>query len=87
MGMKKLFEKYMICVGVGGQLLFYVQAFKIFHAKCCGEVSLPGFLIALFSVTNWFIYGLVIKDRALIWANAAAIIGALAVVTGILLYS
>lgn len=81
------YEKYMICVGIGGQLLFYVQAFRIFHDRCAAEVSLTGFLIGLFSVTNWLIYGLVIQNRVLILSNLFAVVGALLVVSGILIYS
>ena len=83
----KHYERYMLCMGIGGQLLFYVQAYRIFHDKCAAEVSLLGFLIALFSVTNWLIYGLVIKNKVLAWSNLFAVIGAILVVTGILLYS
>lgn len=83
----KNYERYMICVGVGGQLLFYAQAFCIFQDQCAKDVSLTGFLIGLFSVTNWLIYGLVIKNRVLILSNIFAVIGAILVITGILLYS
>ncbi len=85
--MKKIYEGYMYVIGILGQLVFYLQAFKIFMDQSAKDVSLAAFLFGLLSVTSWLIYGLIIKNKVLVLANVIASIGALAVVIGILKYS
>ncbi len=85
--MNKTFEKYMFFIGFAGQMVFYLQAYKIFSLKNAEGVSLVAFAFGLLSVSSWLAYGLVLKDRVLIISNIFAIVGALAVITGILLYS
>jgi len=82
----KYYKKYMTVMGILGQLLFYLQGFKIFHDRSAEDVSLFGFLFGLLSVTSWLIYGLLIKDRVLIIANTFAVVGALFAIIGILIY-
>lgn len=77
----------MLVMGCLGQLLYYMQAYKIFSDKSAMDVSLGGFLFGLVSVSSWLIYGLLIKDRVLIISNIVAVIGALFTVVGILIYS
>lgn len=85
--MKKLYEKYMLVVGGGGTLVFYLQAFKIIQDQSAVNVSLLGFVIALFSLASWMIYGILTKDRVVFISNSLATIGALMVVVSILIYS
>jgi MtN3 and saliva related transmembrane protein len=80
------YERYMLIIGVLGQLLFYTQGIKIFLTKSASDVSILGFLFGLFSVSSWLIYGILIKNRILIVSNAFAVIGALFVVVGILIH-
>ncbi len=80
------YERYMLVVGILGQLLFFTQAMKIFLTESANDVSLAGFLFGLVSVSSWLIYGILIKNRALIFSNIVAVIGAFLVIIGILLY-
>jgi MtN3 and saliva related transmembrane protein len=80
------FEKYMLLMGVLGQLLFYAQGLKIFMDRSAKDVSLLGFSIGLFSTSSWLLYGILIKNRVLITANIAAVLGALFVIAGIFIY-
>lgn len=80
------YKKYMLIVGILGQLLFYSQGFKIFVTKSANDVSLAGFLFGFVSVSSWMTYGFLIKDRPLIVANVFAVIGALFVIAGILIH-
>lgn len=80
------YEKYMLCVGILGQLLFYIQGIKIFLTHSAKDVSIIGFLLGFLSVSSWLIYGLLIKNRVLVVANIFAVIGALFVIVGILIY-
>lgn len=79
-----LYERYMLVVGILGQLLFYSQGIKIFITKSANDVSILGFLFGLISVSSWLIYGVLLKNKVLIASNAVAVIGALLVVIGVL---
>jgi MtN3 and saliva related transmembrane protein len=83
---KKGYEKYMFVIGIGGQLLFYFQAYEIFSSKSACSVSKIGFLISFVSLLSWFIYGLMLKNKVLIISNTAALLGCLLVLIGIFLY-
>ncbi len=80
------YERYMLVVGVLGQLLFYSQGIKIFLTKSAGDVSILGFLFGLVSVSSWLIYGILLKNKVLVVSNVVAVIGALLVVIGVLIY-
>jgi MtN3 and saliva related transmembrane protein len=80
------YEHYMFVVGILGQCLFFFQAYEIFYHQSARDVSLPGFTLGLISVSSWLVYGLRIKDRILITANAVACVGAFLVLFGIWLY-
>ena len=84
--MQNIYEKYMFFIGVAGQMVFYLQAFKIFSTKNAESVSLIAFLFGLVSVTSWLIYGVVLKNRVLVISNTFAVVGALSVITGILIF-
>ncbi|MBZ0135224.1 MAG: hypothetical protein K8I27_02485 [Planctomycetes bacterium] len=81
-----LFQKYMYVVGIGGNLLFYWQAYEIYSTQQARDVSLPAFAIGLWAVSSWFVYGLKIKDSVIISANIVAMIGAGSVVVGKLMF-
>lgn len=70
------YAKFMIVVGIFGQSLFYLQAFKIYKQESAEDVFLEGFLMALFSLMCWLIYGILIKDKVLIIVNIFGVIGA-----------
>jgi MtN3 and saliva related transmembrane protein len=80
------FQWYMYLVGIGGNSFFYIQAIEIFTSQSAHDVSLAAFSIALWAVSSWFVYGVVLRNPVLIIANIVGIIGAAFVVTGKLLY-
>jgi MtN3 and saliva related transmembrane protein len=80
------YEKYMLAVGILGQLLFYTQAVKIFITKSANDVSMFGFMVGLVSVVSWAVYGKLIKNKVLFIANIFAVIGAVFVIAGILIH-
>jgi MtN3 and saliva related transmembrane protein len=81
-----MYAYYMSFIGVVGQLVFFAQGVKIFQTKSAKDVSILAFVFGLISVTSWFIYGLVIKDRPLVISNFVAIVGAIFVLAGIYFY-
>jgi MtN3 and saliva related transmembrane protein len=73
----KICEKLMTLIGLGGQTLFYLQAYKIYSTQCAASVSLAGFSIATLSVFSWILYGLLIRNSVLIIVNTFALVGAI----------
>lgn len=80
------YEKYMAVVGVLGQLVFYLQGFKIFSTHEAKDVSLAGFCCGFISVLSWLVYGIIIKNDILIMSNLVAVVGAIFVLVGIMMY-
>lgn len=85
--MPRWFQWYMYLVGIGGNLFFYIQAWEIYQRQSAADVSLPAFSVALWAVSSWFVYGLVLRNPVLIIANIVAIIGASCVIAGKLIYA
>lgn len=82
----KLYEKYMSIVGPLGNLMFFVQAYTIFHTRSAGSVSLEAFTISIIGLSSWLIYGFLLKNIPLILANLVGVIGASLVIIGTFLY-
>jgi MtN3 and saliva related transmembrane protein len=74
------YEKYMMTMGIVGQLLFYLQALKIYQTRSAEDISMAGFLIAFFSLSSWLVYGLILNNRVLVFVNVAGCFGALLVI-------
>lgn len=70
-----------------GSCVYYIQSFRIFKRKSAKDLSLPGYLISLFTSANWLVYGIVIKDIPLIFSGSVSTLGAILVITGIWRYS
>jgi len=81
------YEKYMLIMGTLGQALYYIQGIKIFITKSASDVSILGFLVGLISVSSWLVYGIFLKNKVLVFSNAVAVVGALFVVIGTLIFS
>lgn len=76
----------MTIAGPLGNLMFFFQGYQIFASRSAGAVSLPGFAISLVALCSWLSYGIYIKNKPLIAANAVGVIGALIVIAGIVSY-
>jgi MtN3 and saliva related transmembrane protein len=85
--LKYFYEKYMLFIGIIGQLAIYIQAYLIFTNKSAVDVSLVANLFTFVSLTSWLIYGLILKNKILIISNLFAVIGNIWVLTGIWMYS
>ncbi len=81
------YRKYMLVVGMVGNVFFFVQAWHIFRNQSADDVNLLAFVIALWAVSSWFGYGVVKRDAVLIAANVVGVTGAAMVVVGKLMYS
>lgn len=84
--MLKWYKRYMVLVGIFGQLLFYSEFMIILRNQDSQNVSLFGFTCSLIALFSWLVYGFVIKDKVLIMSNTIGTIGAALTVAAILIY-
>jgi MtN3 and saliva related transmembrane protein len=80
------YEKYMSFIGLVTNIMFYLQAYKIFANKSAQDVSGVGFLLSFIGLFSWLIYGLLLKNKPLIIANVFGTIGALITLIGVIKY-
>ena len=80
------YEKYMNIIGPIANIMFYLQAYKIFTSKSAAAVSGPGFLINIVGLSSWLLYGILLKNKPLIIANGFGVFGAVLTLSGILIY-
>ena len=83
----KYYENYMSVIGPVGNLMFFLQAYKIFTTKNAISISCSGFTLSFIGLCSWLLYGFFIKNKALIIANLVGITGASLVLIGTLLYA
>ncbi len=81
------YEKYMLLMGILGQMLFYIQGFKILMTESAAGVSLGAFYIGLVSSSSWLLYGFLLNNRPLVLSNLVGVLGAVFVIVGIVVYS
>lgn len=81
------YEKYMLLMGTAGHLIHVFQAHKILSNKSAADVSLPGFLIAFLSILSWFFYGILKKDKVLIYVNGFGLLASATCLIAILKFN
>ncbi|WP_256621203.1 SemiSWEET family transporter [Rickettsia sp. TH2014] len=81
------YEYYIMVVGILGQSMHYIQAYKIFSTQSAEDISLMAYLICLFVLINWLIYGFIKKAKALIYAEVLGIIGCTTIIIGAYIYN
>lgn len=82
----KFYEKYMSFMGPIGNLMFFIQAYKIFRTQSAVSISILAFSLSGISLSSWLIYGFLMRNRPLILANIVGVVGALLVLVGTLVY-
>jgi MtN3 and saliva related transmembrane protein len=82
----KLYEKYIGIVGSLGNLMFFIQAYKIFATKSAVSISAFAFIISIIGLASWLIYGFLLKNKPLIIANLVGVAGASFVLIGTCVY-
>ncbi len=83
----KFYEKYMSFIGPIGNLMFFIQGYKIFSTHSAVSISLLAFAISGVGLSSWLIYGFLLKNKPLILANVVGVAGASLVLVGTLIYS
>ncbi|KAA0217996.1 hypothetical protein EDM80_02230 [bacterium] len=79
------FSRFMFIPGVGGNFVPLIQAIEILQLRSSGSVSLSGFSFALFCILCWLIYGVLRRDKVLIWANVIGTVN-LVILIGCIVY-
>ena len=82
----KFYEQYMKIIGPLGNVMFYLQAYKIFINKSSESVSALAFFISIIGLSSWLLYGIFLKNKPLIIANGFGVIGAILTFIAILFY-
>jgi len=52
----------------------FPQAIKVFRSKDTHSISLIMYCIVVVCITLWLVYGILLEDGPLIWANALSLI-------------
>ncbi len=52
----------------------FPQAIKVFRSKDTHSISLVMYCIVVVCITLWLVYGIMLQDGPLIWANALSLI-------------
>ncbi len=74
-------------IGPLGNLMFYIQAYKIFSTQSAVSISIPAFIMSVIGLSSWLIYGVILKNTPLIVANMFGVVGAILVILGTFIYS
>lgn len=82
----KYYEKYMNLIGPIGNLMFYIQAYKIFSLKSAAAISIFAFVLSMLGLSSWLYYGILLKNKPLIITNFVGVLGAVLVLLGALIY-
>lgn len=80
------YRYFMYAVAILGGTFVYIQLGTIIYNKSSTNVSLPAFIVFLFSSIFWLIYGYLVKDWVIILANIVNIIGTLLIIAFIKYY-
>ena len=72
-----------LVAGICTTISFLPQVLKIWRTKSVNDLSLSMFLIFTFGVSNWLVYGLIIKEKPIILANTVTLILCLLILIGI----
>lgn len=51
----------------------FPQAIKVFKSKDTHSISLVMYCIVVVCITMWLVYGIMLRDAPLIWANALSL--------------
>jgi MtN3 and saliva related transmembrane protein len=67
------YKVYISFMGIIGHSLYLFQAARIWSTGSAHDVSLIGFIMAFIAMVSWLIYGIMVKDKAIIRVNIAGV--------------
>jgi MtN3 and saliva related transmembrane protein len=83
---EKLLDAYINFICVVGNLIYYIQAYKIFSLKSAHAVSFTAFLVSFLATASWLFYGIVKKITPLIVSCIIGLIGIFMVLVTTVIY-
>jgi len=81
------FATFVTIIGTAMSFGYVTQSYKIIKTKSVEGVSLITYLIFVFGLAIWLIYGISLKEIPIIISNSVALFGASAVIFLYLIYS
>ena len=84
--MKRLLDYLMYGVGIFAPLALVPQILRLYATKSSAGLALPTWLLFVFVNLLWTAYGIVHKDKHIIYANALMALFNGVVVIGVLMY-
>ncbi len=72
----EIFKIFVTIMGIAMSLAYYLQAYTIWKNKSAQNVSIPAYIIFSLGTLTWFIYGILLRDRAIILSFVFGVIGA-----------
>ena len=81
-----IFRIFVTIMGVVMSLGYYPQSYEIWKNKSAANISIPSFVLFSLGTLTWFIYGIVLNDRAIILSFALGVIGSWSVFILALIY-
>ena len=84
--MKRLLDYLMYAVGILAPLALVPQIIQLYTTKSSAGLALPTWLLFTFFNVLWATYGVVHKDKHIIYANALMALFNAIVVAGVLMY-
>ena len=70
-----IYTYYMNIIGPLSNVMFFIQAYKILRTKSAKVISIPAFVMSLLGAVSWLLYGLLIQNHTVIFANVISTIG------------
>jgi MtN3 and saliva related transmembrane protein len=83
----KNYDKFIYFVGIGVPIITSSQVFKIWLSKNASGVSIVAWSAYLFNSIAWLVYGVIHKERPIIFTNIVCAIINFSVILGVILYS
>jgi uncharacterized protein with PQ loop repeat len=82
----EIFKIFVTIMGIAMSLAYYLQAFTIWKNKSAQNVSIPAYIIFSLGTLTWFIYGILLNDRAIFFGYVFGVIGSWTVLILTLIY-
>lgn len=83
---KRFMDKFIFFIAIIGPIMTIPQILKIFVNQTAAGVSLISWSTYIFIGSGWLIYGIIHKEKSIIFANIAWIIVQIFVIAGILIH-
>ena len=85
--LKAMFDKFIVVVGLVGPVMTIPQSLNIWMTHSVEGLVLASWATYVVTATFWLIYGILHREKAIIFANIAWILVNASIVVGVVIYS